>query len=182
MKKIMLAAILSITSLSTYAQQIDITQNGQGDNELKVNVTNLIGFQWFDFGYERLINEESSVGVGILFSSADNDSALDEYRTFSLTPYYRHFFGKKYAQGFFVEGFGMIHSGKEEIFHHTLDANQTITEEKYTDFALGVSVGMKIVSRRGFVAEIYGGIGRDVFGNSNIEVVSRGGISLGYRF
>jgi hypothetical protein len=38
------------------------------------------------------------------------------------------------------------------------------------------------VSKRGFVAEIYAGIGRDLFGNSDIEIVSRGGISLGYRF
>jgi hypothetical protein len=181
MKKIMFAAILFIASLSTFAQQEDVPENTIGYNELKVNVTNLVIFKWLDVGYERILNEESSVGVGVLFSAADDNTGLDEYRTFSLTPYYRHFFGKKYAQGFFVEGFGMVHSGEDEEYFYN-SSNPTIAEDKYTDFAVGVSIGTKIVSRRGFVAEIYGGIGRDLLGNSDIEVVSRGGISLGYRF
>ncbi len=181
MKKIMLIAILSIASLSTYAQQQETPQNTIGENELKINVTNIIIFKWLDVGYERILNEESSVGVGVLFALDNDDLDLDEYRTFSITPYYRHFFGKKYAQGFFVEGFGMLHSGEnEEYFYNTQDP--TIVQEKYTDFAIGVSIGTKIVSKRGFVAEIYGGIGRDLLDKSGLEVVGRGGISLGYRF
>jgi hypothetical protein len=183
MKKIMFAAILSIASLSISAQQEDLPENTLGDNELKINVTNLLIFKWLDVGYEKILNEESSVGVGLLFAlDNDDDISLDEYRTFSLTPYYRHFFGKKYAQGFFVEGFGMVHSGKDEFYTPNNGGSGTYNEETYTDFAVGVSVGTKIVSKRGFVAEIYAGIGRDLFGNSDIEIVSRGGISLGYRF
>ena len=53
---------------------------------------------------------------------------------------------------------------------------------KYTDFAVGISVGAKFVSKRGFIAEIYAGIGRDLLGESDIEVVGRGGISIGKRF
>ena len=37
-------------------------------------------------------------------------------------------------------------------------------------------------TKRGFIAEIYAGIGRDLLGQSEIEVVGRGGISIGYRF
>lgn len=181
MKKIMLIAILTIASLSTFAQQEVTAQNTIGDNELKINVTNIVIFKWLDIGYERILNEESSVGVGLLFALDNNDLSLDEYRTFSLTPYYRHFFGKKYAQGFFVEGFGMVHSGKEDLYYGS-DVFVPNNEGKYTDFALGVSIGTKIVSKRGFVVEIYGGIGRDLFDNSDLEVVGRGGISLGYRF
>ncbi|MGK0127364.1 MAG: hypothetical protein ACI87F_000871 [Candidatus Azotimanducaceae bacterium] len=182
MKKIMFAAILSIASLSISAQQEDLPENTLGDNELKINVTNLVIFKWLDVGYEKILNEESSVGVGLLFAlDNDDDISLDEYRTFSLTPYYRHFFGKKYAQGFFVEGFTMLHSGKGE-YDNNLGEDIFPIEETYTDFAVGISIGTKIVSRRGFVAEIYGGIGRDLLNKSDVEVVGRGGISLGYRF
>ena len=73
----------------------------------------------------------------------------------------------------------MLHSGKDEYFINSDFSNY---EDKYTDFAVGISAGAKFVTKRGFVAEIYLGIGRDLFGNSDIEVVGRGGIAIGYRF
>jgi hypothetical protein len=78
----------------------------------------------------------------------------------------------------------MLHSGKEDYdVYGDFPPYQTITlEEKYTDLAAGISVGGKFVSKRGFVAEIYVGIGRDLLGNSDLEIVGRGGVSIGYRF
>lgn len=182
MKKITLTLVLFITSLVSFAQDIEI-DNTVGDNELKINMTNIIAFKWVDFTYERLINDESSFGVGLLFALDDEDTGLDEYRTFSLTPYYRHFFSNKYAEGFFVEAFTMLHSGKDEFYEYDeLTLNGVYNEETYTDFAVGVSAGFKIVSRRGFVAEVYAGIGRDLLDKSDLEVVGRGGLSIGYRF
>jgi len=156
-------------------------------NEIKINMTNLIGFKWVDFTYERILNEEAAIGVSTLFSlDRRNDTSLDEYRTFSFTPYYRHFFSNKYAKGFFVEAFSMIHSGEEEIYIGNTVNNNIFVDlyeyNKFTDLAVGVSVGGKFVTKRGFIAEIYLGIGRDLLGNSDIEVVGRGGVSLGYRF
>lgn len=182
MKKNILIAILSIASFTTFAQQIDI-ENNIGNNELKINMTNLIAFKWVDFTYERLLNDESSIGVSILVALDDKDTGLDEYRTFSLTPYYRHFFSNKYAEGFFVEVFTMIHGGKEEYYEYDslLDVYDEY-DEKYTDFAVGISAGYKIISKRGFTAEIYLGIGRDLLDKSDLEVVGRGGLSIGYRF
>jgi len=182
MKKITLIALLLVASLSTFSQEIEI-ENNIGNNELKVNMTNLIIFKWVDFSYERLLNDESSVGVSLLVALDDEDTGLDEYRTFSLTPYYRHFFSRKYAEGFFVEAFTMIHSGKEEFYDYDsiLDVYNEY-DEKYTDFAVGISAGYKIISRRGFAAEIYLGIGRDLLDKSDLEVVGRGGLSIGYRF
>ncbi|MCF6279286.1 MAG: DUF3575 domain-containing protein [Flavobacteriaceae bacterium] len=180
MKKITLIAILLIASFTTFAQEIEI-ENNIGNSELKVNMTNLIGLKFVDFTYERLINEESSFGVGVLVAL---DDELEDYRTFSLTPYYRHFFSNKYAQGFFVEAFTMIHSGVDEFyeFDSISNPNGTYVDKKYTDFAVGISTGYKVVSRRGFVAEIYAGIGRDLLNKSDFEVVLRGGISIGKRF
>ena len=183
MKKIILSALLFIVSFSLFAQEHESEKN-----ELKINMSNLIGFKWLDITYERIINDESSFGVGTLVSLDNKSEGLDEYRTFSLTPYYRQFFSSKYAQGFFVEAFTMLHSGKEynyNYYYEDFPPYNTVdntTEEKYTDLAVGISVGGKWVSRRGFVAEVYAGIGRDLLNQSGIEVVGRGGVSIGYRF
>lgn len=177
MKKITLSALLLIISISLFAQENEIKRN-----ELKINMSNLIGFKWFDVTYERLLNEESSIGVGTLFSLDKESEGLDEYRTFSITPYYRQFFSSKYAEGFFVEAFTMLHSGKDYEYNYDSYVNENRTENKYTDLAVGISVGGKWVTKRGFVAEVYAGIGRDLLNQSDIEVVGRGGVSIGYRF
>ncbi|MDF1516959.1 MAG: DUF3575 domain-containing protein [Lutibacter sp.] len=183
MKKITLSALLFIVGISLFAQENETKQN-----ELKINMSNLIGFKWFDVSYERLLNEEASIGVGTLFSLDKESEGLDEYRTFSITPYYRQFFSSKYAQGFFVEAFTMLHSAKQYTYNYIYadfppyESYEYTREDKFTDFAVGISVGGKWVTKRGFVAEVYAGIGRDLLNQSDIEVVGRGGVSIGYRF
>jgi hypothetical protein len=187
MRKISLLLFVFIIGNSIFAQQNDSAYLLK-KNELKINMSNLIGFKWLDVGYERILNEESSFGVGTLFSLDNSSDGLDEYRTFSITPYYRHFFSNKYAQGFFVEAFTMLHTAKEDDYYYELpDPNSGnyyggSNSSTYTDFAVGISAGGKWVSKRGFVAEIYLGIGRDLLGNSDEEVVGRGGVAIGYRF
>ena len=173
---------LIVISMFILAFNSGFSQTDTANNELKMNLSNLIGFKWLDASYERILNEESSIGFGTLVSLDNSNDGLDEFRNFSLTPYYRHFFSDRYAQGFFVEAFTMIHSGKNDYYYDDFGNSTGYNEDKYTDLAVGVSVGAKWVSRRGFVTEIYGGIGRDMFGNNDTEVVSRGGISVGYRF
>ena len=184
MKKINLLVVFFIISgISIFAQQKE-TNYSLAKNEVKINMSNLIGFKFFDVGYEAILNEESTLGVNILFNldtDSENDG-LDEYRTFSITPYYRHFFSNKYASGFFVEVFTMLHSGEDEYYYSNSEPYDSYVNEKYTDFAVGISAGSKFVSRRGFVAEIYLGIGRDLLNNHEVEVVGRGGIAIGYRF
>jgi len=183
MKNHITSFLILVITFSSFAQNDDTKQN-----ELKINMSNLIGFKFFDVGYERILNEESTFGVNLLFNLDKNSDAtsLDEYRTFSITPYYRHFFSNKYAQGFFVEAFTMLHTAKDyynyDYYDPITDTYYSNNSDKYTDFAVGISAGGKWVSKRGFVAEIYLGIGRDLLGNSNDEVVGRGGIAIGYRF
>ncbi|MDO7170939.1 DUF3575 domain-containing protein [Mariniflexile sp. AS56] len=183
MKNTLLFLLISfLTSSTMFSQESSDSATTQPGNEVKINMTNLIVFKWLDVGYEYILNEESSIGIGTLISfnsDKDNNDDLDEYRTFSLTPYYRHFFSKKYAQGFFVEGFAMLHSGKDDYYDYN---TSTYYDEKYTDLAIGISAGAKFVTARGFIAEIYLGLGRDMLEQSDIEIAGRGGIALGFRF
>ncbi|WP_457617082.1 DUF3575 domain-containing protein [Lutibacter sp.] len=182
MKKIVITLFLVGICVSGFAQEK--SESSHKKNELKINMSNLVVFKWMDIAYERIINEEASLGVSVLISLDPTIDGLDEYRTFSVTPYYRHFFSDKYAQGFFVEAFGMLHSGKDYSYLYTdfPPYDSVAIENNYTDLAVGISAGAKFVTKRGFVAEFYFGIGRDLLNNSDIEVVGRGGISIGYRF
>lgn len=80
----------------------------------------------------------------------------------------------------------MLHSGRDEYGSYYDPMSDSYindnSDDKFTDFAVGISAGAKWVTDRGFVAEVYLGIGRDMFNQSDLEVVGRGGVSIGYRF
>jgi hypothetical protein len=157
-------------------------------NELKGNALLLILGQP-EFSYERILNNESGIGVSVNFALEK-----DFETTFSLTPYYRFYFGKKPASGFFVEGFAMLNTldiDDETYISYDYPANTytTITDKgaTYTDFALGFGVGFKLISKRGLVLEANGGIGRNLLNSEKNDYfghtfVGRGGITVGYRF
>lgn len=180
MKKSLL--VICIIFIGTFISTAQDNDGIQPRNEIKTNVSNLIALSFADVAYERLLNEESSVGIAILINvnqSSDSD-ILDAYREFSITPYYRQYFSRSYAKGFFVEGFGMYNTGNDYIF---FEGAQQATDRNYADFALGVSIGGKFVTRRGFMVEVYGGLGRNLLNaDFSPEIVGRGGVSLGYRF
>jgi len=183
--KTTLCAIMCSFMLPLIAMAQDELPDNTDRDELKINAFNLIVFEYVDVTYERLLNEEASFGIGVLVNVGNVDDAIDYYRRFSLTPFYRRYFSKGYASGFFVEGFGMLNSGDEDVYVFDEPPIGTVvsTNEKYTDFALGVSVGGKFITKRGFIAEIYGGVGRNFFNTDfSPEVVGRGGVSLGFRF
>ena len=182
MKRLTLLFVLLVSSVIVAQEKEE--KNPQDINkkqEVKINAFGLLAFEWIDVSYEYLINEESSFGIGLLLG-LDNNTNLDEYRKFSLTPYYRRYFSNKFARGFFVEGFGMLHT--YDIENYDFYGNYTVGNNKTkTEFAVGISVGGKFISKRGFTTEIYLGLGRNLAGDSNsLAAVGRGGVSLGYRF
>lgn len=160
-------------------------------NEIRLDPFFLIFFGGVNATYEHILNEESSVGVSLLASNGK------EYnRTFSLTPYYRLYFGKKVASGFFVEGFAMYNVTNTQILQITPNNNNgfyydeiNYKKEKINDLALGLAIGGKWVSRRGIIFEISGGLGRNLLYDYDKytrddfnKVVGRGGITIGKRF
>lgn len=182
MKKITLIIVLAFTTIAVAQEKEERNpQDVNKKHEVKMNISNVLIFEWLDFSYEYLINEESSIGIGVL-TSLNGDLDLKEYRKFSLTPYYRRYFSNKFARGFFVEGFGMLHSYSSDnnFYYYENTSNHSSNR---TEFAMGISAGGKFISKNGFTAEIYLGIGRNIGGDNNsLEAVGRGGISLGYRF
>jgi Protein of unknown function (DUF3575) len=168
--------LICLTGFSSFAQENEILEFKR--NELKGNALFLV-LGSFEATYERLLNEESGIGISVNIPFT-NDQDL----VYSVTPYYRFYFGKKPAAGFFLEGFGMLNQVDDYVYDYNgyyQDTNKTIT-----DFAFGIGVGGKWVSKRGVLVEINAGVGRNLFSEYNdtrdYEFIGRGGITVGYRF
>lgn len=95
-----------------------------------------------------------------------------------ITPYYRHYFTTEYKWNFFGEGFLGINSGKKES---DAENNPGKYDVKYTDTALGIAVGTKYVSDGGLTIDLYGGLGRNLFGTDSAVLVPRLGLNIGWR-
>lgn len=148
-------------------------------NEIKLNlIAPLSGA--VEAGFERYLNKNSSLGISVFMVY---DNTKEEDMNYFISPYYRYYFGKKYASGFFAEGFGMFTSidGKKI---YAAD-NIAFTEGKNVyDLALGAGLGWKLVTKKGFVFEANAAYGRLVFNADKTDhnQVIKLGLSMGYRF
>jgi hypothetical protein len=165
MKKILFSLLLLSSSL-TFAQQ-----------EVKLDVADALVIRSIEISYERIINEESSIGISALFNLAEQDVDFRYNENVMITPYYRHFFTKEYKWNFFGEGFLGINSGKKES-----EKDSNVFDIEYTDAALGIAVGTKYVSEGGLTIDIFGGLGRNLFGTDSPTLVPRIGLNVGWRF
>lgn len=183
--------LLLLSSLVGFSQDDNDTKIKH--HEVKANAFNLIIFKSFDFSYEYLIDSESSIGLSTLINLQDNEDTDFEDGPYynerlALTPFYRRYFSSKYAWGFFLETFAMYNVQEDHDGHYEYDNGNeyyVYDDETSNNFAIGISVGGKFVSRRGFAFEFYGGIGRNLTASNDdiaTELVPRLGVSFGYRF
>lgn len=174
MKKLVLIVSL-FCAVSTFAQTADEMKQAPPKHEVKGNALFLV-FGIFEAGYERLLNEESGIGiVGTVPLRSDVDL------NYAIEGYYRYYFGEKYAAGFFAEGFAMLNNSRDE---YTIPFSWAVQTKTYTDLAMGIGIGGKWVSKRGVLLELNVGFGRQLFHGSerSTEFIGKGGITVGYRF
>lgn len=180
MKKILLMAVMLFSFFAVKAQNVPENQNNK-KNEIKVDVIQpLIGGS-VEAVYERNLNKKSSIGISGLYMFTEK---FDEDMNYSITPYYRRYFGKKYASGFFVEGFGMLNSIDGKKIYET-EERLTFTEgADVYDFSPGIGLGSKWVTNSGLIFEIHAGWGKQLFNadKTDHDQVIRYGFKLGYRF
>ncbi|GAA3596007.1 DUF3575 domain-containing protein [Flavivirga amylovorans] len=188
MKKVLCLLLLLVSYFSFSQEEENIKSH-----EIKLNAFNAIIFKSIDFSYEYLIDSESSIGVSVFFNlhdsddrSFDDDNGPIYNEEFALTPFYRHYFSNKYAWGFFLEAFGMYNVQKDFDGYYDGSIGQDVFRDGTSNnVALGISLGGKFVSKKGFAFEFLGGLGRNLSqSNDDIgtELVPRIAASLGYRF
>ncbi len=172
MKKILLLFCL-LSSIQLFSQ----TENRTLKHEAKINVIYALG-GYVLLGYEHILNEESSIGLDVGFPFIKDD--LPE--NFSVTPYYRWFFGKKPAAGFLLEGNASIYSRRR---YERVEGNfGPVTElDPKIGAGLGLSAGYKFMLKSHFTVEILLGMGRNFVNTDDIpKLYSRGGVLIGKRF
>ncbi|MDQ6527700.1 DUF3575 domain-containing protein [Flavobacterium sp. LHD-85] len=180
MKKNYLVLILLFAFFSANAQNESESNPFEKKNDITINAIAALN-KTLNISYERHFNNKSSLGV-YYFHVLANDTSND--MNYSISPYYRRYFGKKYASGFFAEGFGMLTSidGKKV---YTSEDHSTYTENPdVIDFALGAGGGWKWASKSGFIFEANVGYGFLLFNANKTDhnIVAKFGLSAGYRF
>ena len=177
MKKI-ITIFLVIFSITLQAQS-----EKEAKHELKLNVGYALG-GIPEISYEYLLNEESAFGVSLLYAF-DDDNDLK----FAITPYYRMYFGNEKAAGFFAEAFGMYNISENNVMiyydymsYPGNENNYVIPTKNESDFALGIAIGAKFLTKKDFIFEFYGGLGRNLINSETMDAVPRLGISFGKRF
>lgn len=157
-------------------------------NDIMLSPIELIAAPALNISYERLLNNSTGVGLNALLNFKDRNS--DDDAAFSqFSPYVRVYFGKKYAAGFFVEGFVPI-----TTTHYTIHPNMPYGEpvrNTQTTVGIGVGFGGKWVMKNNILFEASAGIGRR-FGNlekhynsydsSTPVITGKGMLGIGYRF
>ncbi|RKE98553.1 DUF3575 domain-containing protein [Ichthyenterobacterium magnum] len=177
MKKNILVFLMLCSIVTINAQELEENDNLYfGKHEVKLNAIMLV-VGAFEANYEYLLNDESGLGVSIFLPY---DKNIKDDIQYYVSPYYRYYFGKKYAGGFFLEGFGMLNRTERNFDFIFENENENFV----TDFALGIGIGGKWITKRGFVGEINYGLGRNLFKNdeTDLDFVGKFGITVGYRF
>ncbi|GAB1858769.1 hypothetical protein MHTCC0001_36100 [Flavobacteriaceae bacterium MHTCC 0001] len=179
MKKKYLIIVILFSIFTVNAQ--NRTSENEKRNELKLNaLLPLTGA--FEATYERILNDKSSLGISA-FTVFNNDNSHEDLN-YSISPYYRRYFGKKFASGFFAEGFGMLSSIDGKKIYDPND-NSIFTEgSDVIDFSLGIGLGGKWVTKSGFIFEVNAGWGKLLFNadKTDHDQVARFGLNFGYRF
>lgn len=183
MKKIILSGLLLASALFVNAQSKDttVTKSGtNGNNEIKLNLLmSIVGIP--ELNYERIVADDQAVGLALLVGL---DSDESDYK-FGAIPYYRVYFGKKKASGFFIEANAAVLNLERNVYQYFEDqyfgTYVTSKPSTITRFGLGAAAGGKFLTKSGFIGEAYFGLGR-IFGENDLEAYPRIGITIGKRF
>lgn len=176
---------VKIENTEEYKNSISINQTGR--NELRFNLlTSVIGFP--EINYERILATNMSLGVAGAVTFTNRKEKSQDY----LLGFYRVYFGKKLANGPFIEAnLGAVYN-KDQIYYgdyvyedpcpncYTI-YNQFYKEKSSLNLGVGFAIGYKFLSKNGLLGEIFGGLGRNS-GEPSRDFYPRVGVSIGKRF
>tara|TARA_B100000795_G_scaffold28799_1_gene19036 strand:+ start:6409 stop:6906 length:498 start_codon:yes stop_codon:yes gene_type:complete len=145
--------------------------------EIKLNMGNALVLKTIDISYEYYLKEDTSIGLSGLFNFEKKTSDFRYNEESMITPYLRHYFTSDQNWNLFGEGFFGVNTGYKKT-----EIGGIIDYKRYSDSALGIAVGSKYLSESGFVVDVYGGVGRNLFSANSPVLALRLGINVGWRF
>jgi len=175
MKKIILLVSFLFLSLTSWSQV-------ERKHEFKLDALGALVVPSLEISYEYAVNGYSGVGVA---SFLRLDPPNDDYRAFSLAPYYRQYFYNNAVygnKGFFIEALLQYSTGEDE--EKVTNTNRGITSiENYNDLGIGFGGGCKWTTPNGFIVETNIALGRNFkLDDNSPNFFFNWGINLGYRF
>ncbi len=145
-----LILIISILTISCQTHAQSFPGESLHKNEIKLNTIYLFG-GYPEVSYERLLGNGSAVGVsvGVRLNPA-KWNYVDDFLSYeyALLPYYRFYFGKKRAAGFFLEGNSIIFSRASKI-----------DDQKELGMGLGIGLGAKFLIKNNWSLGLVAGGG-----------------------
>lgn len=158
------------------------SKDDEGKQELKINLFMPL-FSSLEITYERILSNQTAFGLalGYGFEFRENNNFKSFYQ-WSVLPYYRAYFGKKKAAGFFIEANAHASNSKEiDYFFNYTDPEYYVNSNVNQNFnyGLGVAIGLKFLSIQKLTGEIFTGVGRYL---NEEKAYPRVGIMLGKRF
>jgi hypothetical protein len=182
MKKIIFAIAILICHQSLFAQESNTSNN---KNEIKFNLPLAI-YGLPELSYERIVEDNMSYGVSL---SIGVDKPYDYLigdgipERAIVCPYYRVYFGKKKAAGFYIEGNMAVASQKQKnVPDYNPSGVYVYKDISSTGFGFGGALGVKLLAKNGFVGDIYAGWGRLFGDNAYYNGYPRLGVCIGRRF
>lgn len=176
MKKLILCFTLLMGVFSINAQSTQ-TLDEPRRNDIFIDPIMLIGVPMINVSYERLLNKDSGVGISAMIGFGEISKDFSQF-----SPYYRMYFGKKFAHGFFFEGFIPLTMLRGRTYHNNTNSYTTNTQ---TTIGIGVGFGGKWELKRNFMFEVSAGIGRK-FGATHSyfdgPITGKGMLGIGKRF
>ena len=156
-----------------------------GEREIKLVVTDILFVPGLHGYYEKIVDENSSFGFGVL--TALDDSVVGVNRRFAFSPFYRLYFLNRQdfgAQGSFVElfsSFASVRNFEFDVLYNGYSDSSTVFR-----FSLGATLGKKWVTRNGYTYETFVGAGRYLDNKDEIadnpQTHIKLGLSIGKRF
>ena len=177
MKKTLLSVMMVLSLHISFAQNAPQESSTFRKSDLLFDPFWLIGGLAFNASYERILSEDSGLGVNAIFGFGDS---LDDFT--QISPYYRAYFGSRYASGFYIEGFIPITVKKD--YEWDIYGNESASSVSRTTGGVGFGLGGKWVAKKKFVFDLNIGIGRKFIGNpaADDEVTGKGMIGIGFCF
>jgi len=158
------------------------------ESELNINLFSLLIFESLEVTYEHYIDNQSSYGISGFINLKGKNRFNGEspfyFESYSITPFYRLYFGKNNRRGPFLEGFAGFSSGNYEDYEDVLydydfyGGFETVIKS-YNTANLGVSLGNKWKIKNKISFSTILGIGRSIGTTKSPEFFPRVSIALG---
>ncbi len=186
--KLSIIALVTLFTTSLFAQQTEDNpkKTNEPKHEIGIDFLELIQNNKVDMSYNYIFNRSNSIGATMQVTPnyTDRWKNLNYAESVGVDLNYRHYFSKKYAQGFYIESFIKYSFGQT---HQSIINSPFSLQKDYHQVAIGIGIGYKYVSEKNYFIDVNARFSKTIYkkGDSKFLVPNDNlpfSITLGKRF